>query len=119
MTCQCPATMCPLIAPNGSSWIDEKAAACPESSQCAWWAMACSTGGIQGLVDAAIAGRPVPVVGPNQPKRYTADPRKARFYDCDKANECSWQKQALKSGKLLCPPREALRKGFDPRICLF
>ena len=27
---QCPATMCPLIAPNGSPWTGEKNGVCPE-----------------------------------------------------------------------------------------
>jgi hypothetical protein len=118
--CQCPASMCPLIAPKGSVWTGEKASACPEDANvCPWWSMACSTGGIQGLVDSAVSGRPVAVVGPNPPSRYTADQSKARFYDCAHAATCSWQKQALKAGRILCPPRDALKRGFDPRICLF
>ena len=117
---QCPASMCPLIAAKGSPWTGDKGAECPEDeSRCPWWTIACSTGGVQGLVDAAAAGRPVPVAGPNRPKRYAADPAKARYVGCEFAASCSWQKQALKAGRLLCPPRDALKRGFDPRICLF
>ncbi len=121
MSCvECPAAMCPLIAAQGSPWTGNKDTACPENEHdCAWWTIACSTGGIQELVEHAAAGRPVPVVGPNRPKRYHADMAKARFYDCPKAAVCSWQKQALESGRVLCPPRDALKRGFDPRICLF
>jgi hypothetical protein len=113
--------MCPLIAHKGSPWMEDKADTdCPEDANiCPWWDIACSTGGIQGLVDRAIAGHPVPVVGPNKPNRYTADPSKARFYSCELASTCSWQKQAALHGQVLCPPRNALLKGFDPRICLF
>jgi hypothetical protein len=112
--------MCPLIASKGSPWTNEKAAACPEDeAKCQWWTIACSTGGIQGLVESAARGQPVPVVGPNPPSRYTADRAKARYYDCPHAAVCSWQKQALKAGRVLCPPRDALKRGFDPRITLF
>ena len=122
MSCvECPVTMCPLFGKDGSPWTGEKNAPCPEDELiCGWWTAACSTGGIQGLVDTAGAGRPVPVLGPNKPKGYRADPAKVgRFFDCPKAAVCSWQKQALKSGRVLCPPRDALKRGFDPRICLF
>jgi hypothetical protein len=121
MTCpQCPATMCPLIAADGSPWTGDKAAPCPEDANiCSWWSAACSTGGIQAVVEAAASGRPVPVVGPVKPKRYDADPSRARFFDCPKASVCSWQKQALLAGRALCPPRDALKRGFDPRICLY
>ena len=112
--------MCPLIAAKGSPWTGDKDTACPENEHdCPWWTISCSTGGIQGLVDAAVAGQPVAVVGPNKPKRYHADMRQVRFFDCPKASVCSWQKQARASGHVLCPPRDALKRGFDPRICLF
>lgn len=121
MACvQCPASMCPLIAPKGSPWTGEKASPCPEDEKvCAWWTMACSTGGVQAMVNNAARGLPLPVMGPNKPSRYTADLSKARYYDCKLAGVCSWQKQALLAGRLLCPPRDALKRGFDPRICLF
>lgn len=53
------------------------------------------------------------VIGPNQPRRQTRMAPKE--YDCPKAAECRWQEQAVD----LCPPREALRRGLDPRVCLF
>jgi hypothetical protein len=111
--------MCPLIAPNGSPWTGEYAAVCPAhddyaSGGCPWWSMACSTGGIQGQVEeAASQGGRMLVVGPNQPRRGTGAPR---TYDCPKAGDCQWQIQA---GDKLCPPRDALGRGIDPRVCLF
>ena len=78
---ECPASMCPLVAKDGSPWTGEYAAKCPghddlKSGGCPWWSMACSTGGIQGLVEEAAdnEGR-AHVVGPNQPRRGLAEPR--------------------------------------------
>ena len=35
---KCPATMCPLFAPDGSKWTGEQNANCPENSEkCEWW----------------------------------------------------------------------------------
>jgi hypothetical protein len=76
--------------------------------------MACSTGGIQAQVEEAAQhqGRTL-VVGPNQPRRGIGAPRS---YDCPKAADCRWQEQA---GDRLCPPRDALARGLDPRVALF
>jgi hypothetical protein len=122
MTMECPAAMCPLIAPNGSPWTGKKHSACPghddmDTDGCAWWSIACSTGGIQALVNEAAenAGAGIPVLGPNKPRRHTIGP--ARTYDCHFATICRWQEQAG-DGKL-CPPRDALARGIDPRVCLF
>ena len=120
MSCmECPASMCPLIAKDGSPWTGEYAAPCPghddeEKDGCAWWSMACSTGGIQQQVEeaAACGGRAV-VLGPNQPRRFEGMPR---TFDCPKASVCRWQEQA---GEKLCPPRDAMARGLDPRVCLF
>lgn len=116
---QCPASMCPLIAPNGSPWTGEYGTSCPghddlATDGCPWWSMACSCGGIQAQVEEAAAqdGRML-VVGPNQPRRTSGAPRS---YDCPKAADCRWQEQA---GDKLCPPRDALARGLDPRVCLF
>lgn len=116
---ECPASMCPLIAKDGSPWTGEKDAPCPghddlDTDGCAWWSMACSTGGIQRQVDEAAAhgGRMV-VLGPNQPRREAGAPR---AFDCPKVKVCRWQEQA---GEKLCPPRDALARGLDPRVCLF
>jgi hypothetical protein len=38
-------------------------------------------------------------------------------YDCPIAAVCVWQN--LSGPNQLCPPREALSRGFDPRVCLF
>lgn len=118
---QCPASMCPLIAKDGSPWTDEYAAPCPGHDKgkdgCLWWSMACSCGGIRGLVDEAAHNDGFAVViGPNQPRRGPASPRE---YDCPKAKECRWQEQAEIAGDALCPPRYALSLGIDPRVCLF
>lgn len=58
MSCKCPASMCPLIAPNGSPWTGDKDADCPESDDienngCPWWSMTCSTNGIHQQVNEA------------------------------------------------------------------
>jgi hypothetical protein len=49
-----------------------------------------------------------------RPARERCDPQ---AYDCPIAAVCMWQK--LCGPTQLCPPREALKKGFDPRVCLF
>ena len=122
MTMQCPASMCPLVAPNGSPWTGEFGAPCPghdaiDNGGCPWWSMACSTGGIQMQVEeAAAAGGAALVLGPNQPRRLAGT---ARTYDCPKASVCRWQEQAEKFGRPLCPPRDALARGLDPRVTLF
>lgn len=124
---QCPATMCPLIAKDGSPWTGEYGGVCPEHADldfprddarcgCPWWEFACSVGGIQGLVEEAARDRYIPVLGPNQPRRPVGAPRE---FDCPKAGICSWQKQATVAGRNLCPPRDALSRGIDPRVCLF
>jgi hypothetical protein len=121
-TMLCPASMCPLIAPDGSPWTGEKDGPCPghdntEADGCPWWSMACSTGGIQGLVEESAArhGKAL-VIGPNKPRREIGTPRS---YDCPKASVCRWQEQAVAAGRKLCPPRDALGRGIDPRVCLF
>lgn len=120
---ECPASMCPLIAPNGSPWTGEYAAPCPghdeaDAGGCPWWGMACAGGGMQEMVEEAIdAGGRALIAGPNQPRREGIGP--ARSYDCPKASVCRWQEQAQVAGRTLCPPRDALARGMDPRVCLF
>src|SRR5262245_23047 len=117
----CPASMCPLVAPDGSPWTGEYAAPCPghddlDNGGCPWWGMACASGGIQGLVDdaARLGGRPaLPVAGPNKPRRDTLGA--PRSFDCPKAKDCRWQERAEAEGRPLCPPRDALARGIDPR----
>ena len=119
---ECPASMCPLIAKDGSPWDDQHGAPCPghddlNSGGCPWWGMACSTGGIQAQVEeAAERGGMHVVAGPNKVRRLAGKPRS---YDCEKASVCRWQEQAEQAGRDLCPPRDALRRGLAPRVCLF
>jgi len=47
-----------------------------------------------------------------KPPQEACDPR---TYDCPIANVCPWQK--LCGPIELCPPRDALRLGLDPRVC--
>ncbi len=71
----------------------------------------------QSVTEAERQGGFALVIGPNQPKRHEIGT--AKTYDCPKAHECRWQEQAEKAGLKLCPPRSALAKGIDPRVCLF
>lgn len=124
MTClKCPASMCPLIAKDGSPWTGRYDSPCPghddiDTDGCAWWSMACSTNGIQEEVEtAAETGGKACIVGPNQPRRNTIGTLRA--FDCPKVAECRWQERAQVMGLQLCPPRDALSRGLDPRVCLF
>lgn len=119
---QCPASMCPLIAKDGSPWTGTYAAPCPghdnlDTDGCPWWQVACSCGGIQQQVEEAAGhGGRHNVAGPNKVRRLEGSPR---TYDCEKASVCRWQEQAIAVGRPLCPPRDALARGLDPRVCLF
>jgi hypothetical protein len=121
----CPAAMCPLIAKDGSPWTGQKASPCPgrgledenDYGGCPWWDMACSCGGIQAQVEEAALneGRAM-IAGPNRQRRQISN---SRSFDCPMAGQCRWQEQAEKAGRPLCPPRDALERGIDPRVCLF
>jgi len=128
MTTYCPATMCPLIAPEGSPWTGQKNSPCEGAeavfkddkyvSGCAWFndghCVGCA--GAHQQIGEAADGSFVAVLGPNKPKRQEA--RASRDYDCPRAGECQWQIEAdAENG--LCPPRSALRLGLDPRLSLF
>lgn len=118
---ECPASMCPLIAPNGSPWSGTYAAPCPghddlDSNGCLWWGMGCGGGGMQRLVDDAERNGGACVAGPNKPRR---KPGRVVEYDCPKESVCRWQEQAKIAGHRICPPREAMLRGLDPRVCLF
>lgn len=118
---ECPASMCPLIAPQGSPWTGEKDRECPEHDDienkgCPWFSMACGVGGIHFEVEQAKENKGHAfVLGPNQPKVLNGN---AKQYDCPKEDECSWQKH-VKHESNLCGPRYALSLGLDPRVCLF
>jgi len=120
----CPSTMCPLIAKDGSPWDGRKAVICPgkgglpsdgDPDCCPWWDMGCGGNGHVASVDAAEQdmGRAV-VVGPNMPRRSGIG--SGRTYDCPHAPSCRWQEQSPTG---LCAPREALKRGMDPRVCCF
>jgi hypothetical protein len=49
--------------------------------------------------------------------RPASENRDPQTYDCPVAALCVWQK--LSGRTQLCPPREALKRGFDPRVTLF
>ena len=49
--------------------------------------------------------------------RPAAERCEPQTYDCPIAAVCVWQN--LSGPNQLCPPREALSRGFDPRVCLF
>ena len=104
---ECPATMCPLIAKDGSPNANVYAGKCPEHDDldhggCPWWKIGCSTGLQRELVLEALD--------------QATDVRPERTYDCPKAGVCSWQKIAVAAGHSLCPPRTALFLGLDPRV---
>ncbi len=118
---QCPASMCPLIAPNGSPWTGEYAGDCPghddlSTDGCPWWSMGCGGGGMMRFVDEAEKAGGAVVLGPNKPRR---KPGRVVEYECLKQNECRWQEQSINAGHRTCPPREAMLRGLDPRVCLF
>lgn len=102
----CPASMCPLIAKEGSPNAGVYAGLCPQHDDidrggCPWWSVGCSTGFQHRLVERAAANR-----------RKHAAPR---TYDCPHAGVCSWQREADKRQKL-CPPRAALAAGVSPKV---
>jgi hypothetical protein len=118
---QCPASMCPLIAPRGSPWNNyEMNHLCPGSAECFFWNFTCNNGGMHALVLQAEAdgGKPLlPLLGPNQPRRSGIGEPKS--FECPEASRCRWQERAELAGLKLCPPREALARGMDPRVVIY
>ena len=109
----CPATMCPLIAPNGSPWTKQYNSHCHGES-CGFFdkkRKACD-GGLYALGQV----EEVKLLGTLQlgttPKFHK---RKPMTYDCPREHECQWQRDS----KVICPPRHAMAEGLDPRVCLF
>jgi hypothetical protein len=106
----CPATMCPLFAREGSPWTGDRDVPCIRQA-CAWWDGRCR-GEEAATEQIALAadGLPVLQLGPAAKRSTPAAPR---TYDCPRATDCQWQIQA---GEALCPPRQALALGLDPRL---
>jgi hypothetical protein len=67
--------------------------------------------------EAAEAGGRAMILEPNQPRREGVG--EPRSYDCPRAGVCRWQEIATAQGRTLCPPRDALARGMDPRVTLF
>lgn len=122
----CPATMCPLFAKDGSAWTGEKNAACPQRSAesatcggCAFWHDGSEYDPVVGCMGARMAMDQVAEVATGSvplqgiPAR-RFDLRAEREYDCARASECQWQLQQPEGR--LCPPRQALAVGADPRV---
>lgn len=106
----CPATMCPLFAREGSPWTGDRDAPCGREA-CAWWRGRCIGEEFAGeQITLAADGRPVLQLGTAAKRTDAAAPR---TYDCPRARDCQWQIQA---GAELCPPRQALALGLDPRL---
>ena len=110
----CPATMCPLFAPDGSPWTGDKNSHC-QKSDCLWF-----DDGHCGGADAAFeqitnmeAHGGILLAGPVTAKKASVEPKS---FDCPRAAECQWQ---LEAGDDLCPPRRALQQGIDPRACAY
>lgn len=109
----CPATMCPLIAPNGSPWTGDVNAKC-EREPCGWWHNGRCQGSQAAYEQAAeltVGGNPLVFL--EHSDRVT----KPTTYYCVRAHECQWQHEAPTG--FLCPPRFALLHGLDPRVCLY
>lgn len=119
----CPASMCPLIAPEGSPWTGQKNSPCPQAHPlpglpgggCGWWqgfgGSGCDgcTAAVEQIMDVERSGRTLQV---NAARRYSQTSEKT--FDCPRIGDCQWQREA---GEALCPPRLALSKGMDPRVC--
>jgi len=110
----CPATMCPLFAAEGSPWTGEKNAPCEMSDRCAFWSAGRCDGAMaarEQVAELAAGYRPLQI-GPRRARRIQASAPRA--FDCPHAAACQWQVESLPA---LCPPREALRLGLDPKAC--
>jgi hypothetical protein len=120
----CPATMCPLIAPNGSPWTGQKNHPCPQRHSheaddggCFWYQGYGGTGcdgrssAKEQVCEMEAEGHTLQA-GPIIRKRdHVVLPK---TYDCERAAQCQWQ---IECGAELCPPRLALAKGLDPKVC--
>lgn len=114
----CPATMCPLFAPDGSPWTGEKNGECPnhddlENGGCAfWWGSNCDGchAALSQVKEVYEIGGTFQI-GPIQRMKESVEPKE---FDCPRSHDCQWQRE---SSPNLCPPRTALSLGVDPRSC--
>ncbi|MDR3582492.1 MAG: hypothetical protein P4L67_04435 [Candidatus Pacebacteria bacterium] len=114
----CPATMCPLFAPDGSPWTGEKDGVCPnhddiENDGCMFWSKdhcdGCRTA-VSQVYEVQRKGGTLQI-GPVQRTKTSVTPKE---FDCPRSHECQWQAESRPS---LCPPRLALSIGVDPKSC--
>lgn len=115
----CPATMCPLFAADGSIWTGDKNAHC-DGPTCGFYQRGRCDGAAfahSQVREAAEGRKPFQLAVVTEGKRgveYIG--RSRRAFDCPRAADCQWQVEA---GSGLCPPREALARGVDPRACAY
>jgi len=114
MTTFCPATMCPLFAPNGSPWTGEVNTPCAKSD-CDYYdtkASFCFAGqdAFSFVEDAKKHGDCMRFSGPKDLSKIEPQPAPT----CDREHECEWQRTASPG---LCAPRYAITIGVDPRAC--
>lgn len=110
----CPASMCPLFAPEGSPWTGDINSKCA-GPECAWFDDGHCMGAVaahEQIDDVRKHGR-VFQIGVIRVKHEHIKPKE---YDCPRAAECQRQREA---GDSLCPPRRALSLGIDPRACAY
>lgn len=115
MTTYCPASMCPLIAPRGAPWTGHYNSPCL-NEKCGWYHQGHCEGGsaaLEQIQDVEKKGFTLQL-GPTTAKFHK---RKPIAYNCARALECQWQLEQPTGD--LCPPRQALAKGLDPRVCLY
>lgn len=122
----CPASMCPLFAKQGSPWTREKNVSCARHEDqptrgaegaargCGFWREGSGCDGamfaLEQVAEVAAGGRTLQV-GSVRMMRETIRPGS---FDCPQAARCQWQVQSLPQ---LCPPRQAMAQGIDPRAC--
>lgn len=110
----CPASMCPLIAKDGSPWTGQKNVKCIKDA-CGFF----HDGHCEGSMHARCQADEVKQKGFTltlNPAGRKFHNRKPMNYDCPRSEDCQWQQER---GGDLCPPRYALSLGLDPRVCLF
>lgn len=110
----CPSTMCPLFASEGSPWTRQYDVPC-EKDKCAFFfnGKCDGSGHAEYQIEEVLEGKIPLQIGNIHMKHKSV---KKREFDCPNSKRCQWQKE---SGDKLCPPRMALSKGIDPRVCVY